>query len=56
MSEDLTEGFVCSNLSDDLSGLSLKEIPIETHYGTERSSTHVIYALRFFIKVIKYQK
>ena len=29
MSEDLTEGFVCSNLSDDLSGLSFKEIPIE---------------------------
>ena len=33
----------------------IKEIPIETHYGTERSSTHVIYALRFFIKVIKYK-
>ena len=29
MSEDLTEGFVCSNLSDDLSGLSFKEIPTE---------------------------
>ena len=29
MSEDLTEGFVCSNLSGDLSGLSFKEIPIE---------------------------
>ena len=29
MSEDLTEGFVCSDLSDDLSGLSFKEIPIE---------------------------
>ena len=28
MSEDLTEGFVCSNLSDDLSGLSIKEIEI----------------------------
>ena len=29
MSEDLTEGFVCSNLSGDLSGLSFKKIPIE---------------------------
>ena len=29
MTEDLTEGFVCSNLSDDLSGLSFKEVPIE---------------------------
>ena len=29
MTEDLTEGFVCSNLSEDLSGLSFKEIPIE---------------------------
>ena len=29
MTEDLTEGFVCSNLSGDLSGLSFKEIPIE---------------------------
>ena len=28
MSEDLTEGFVCSNLSDDLSGLSFKEIKL----------------------------
>ena len=29
MTEDLTEGSVCSNLSGDLSGLSFKEIPIE---------------------------
>ena len=28
MSQDLTEGFVCSNLSDDLSGLSFKEIKL----------------------------
>ena len=28
MSEDLTEGFVCSNLSDDHSGLSFKEIKL----------------------------
>ena len=28
MSQDLTEGFVCSNFSDDLSGLSFKEIKL----------------------------
>ena len=30
MSKDLTEGFVCTNLSDDLSNLSIKEIPIQS--------------------------
>ncbi len=33
--------------------LRIKEIPIETLYGTERSSTHIIYALRFFFKTLK---
>ena len=32
---------------------SIKEIPIETFYGTERSSIHFIYAVRFFFKTIK---
>ena len=30
-------------------GKYIKEIPIETFYGTERSSVHLIYALRFFL-------
>ena len=30
MSKDQTEGFVCTNLSDDLSNLSIKEIPIQS--------------------------
>ena len=30
----------------------IKEIPIETFYGTERSSVHLIYAIRFFFKTI----
>ena len=33
-------------------GKYIKEIPIETFYGTERSSVHLIYALRFFLKTI----
>tara|TARA_B100000900_G_scaffold397362_1_gene397612 strand:- start:344 stop:1069 length:726 start_codon:yes stop_codon:yes gene_type:complete len=33
-------------------GKFIKEIPIETFYGTERSSVHIIYALRFFLKTI----
>ncbi len=33
-------------------GKYIKEIPIETFYGTERSSVHLIYALRFFFKTI----
>ena len=28
----------------------IKEIPIKTFYGTERSSFHLIYAVRFFLK------
>ena len=34
---------------------NIKEIAINTFYGTERSSFHVIYAARFFYKVIKYK-
>ena len=30
----------------------IKEIPIETFYGSERSSIHLIYAIRFFLKMI----
>ena len=33
----------------------IKEIPIETIYGTERSSIHFIYALRFFYKTILFK-
>ena len=33
----------------------IKEIPIKTFYGTERSSVHLIYALRFFLKTIKFK-
>ena len=33
----------------------IKEIPIETIYGTERSSIHFIYAIRFLLKVFKYR-
>jgi hypothetical protein len=32
--------------------LIIKEVPILTRYGTERSSTHIIYALRFLKKII----
>jgi len=32
--------------------LSIKEIPIITIYGNERSSVHLIYALRFFFETI----
>lgn len=31
-------------------GKKIKEVPIKTFYGTERSSVHFIYALRFFYK------
>ena len=34
---------------------NIKEIPIKTFYGDERSSFHVIYALRFFYKVLKFK-
>ncbi len=33
----------------------IKEIPIKTIYGTERSSIHLIYAVRFFYKVILFK-
>ena len=32
--------------------LEIKEIPIKTIYGSERSSMHVIYALKFFFETI----
>ena len=32
--------------------LPIEEIPIDTYYGTERSSTHIVYAIRFFFKTI----
>ncbi|MDA9604517.1 glycosyltransferase family 2 protein [Candidatus Pelagibacter sp.] len=35
--------------------LTIKELPIETYYGNERSSMHIIYALRFFYKIFKYK-
>ncbi len=30
----------------------IKEIPIKTFYGTERSSIHLVYAVRFFFKTV----
>lgn len=33
----------------------IKEIAIRTFYGSERSSIHFIYAIRFFYKVIKFK-
>ena len=33
--------------------LKIKEIPIKTIYGTERSSVHLEYALKFFFETIK---
>jgi GT2 family glycosyltransferase len=33
----------------------IKEVAINTFYGTERSSFHIIYAIRFFYKVMKYK-
>ena len=35
--------------------LVIKETPIETIYGTERSSIHFIYAIRFLLKIFKYR-
>jgi hypothetical protein len=32
--------------------LIIKEVPILTRYGSERSSAHIIYALRFLKKII----
>ena len=32
--------------------LKIKEFAIKTYYGTERSSIHFIYAVRFFIKTV----
>ena len=34
---------------------NINEIPIRTFYGTERSSMHLIYALRFFYEIIKFR-
>ena len=33
----------------------IKEIPIKTFYGTERSSIHLVYAVRFFFKTILFK-
>ncbi len=33
----------------------IKEIPIKTFYGTERSSIHLEYAIRFFFKTIMFK-
>ena len=35
--------------------LLIKEIPIKTFYGTEKSSIHIVYAVRFFFKMFKYK-
>ena len=35
--------------------LTIKELPINTFYGNERSSVHLIYAMRFFFKTLKYK-
>ena len=35
--------------------LKIKEIPIKTFYGNERSSIHIVYAIRFFLKTIKFK-
>ena len=35
--------------------LKIKEIPIKTFYGNERSSIHIIYAIRFFLKTLKFK-
>ena len=33
---------------------SIEEIPIRTIYGSERSSIHLIYAIRYLLELIKY--
>ena len=33
----------------------IKEIGIKTFYGSERSSMQIIYAIRFFLKVLKFK-
>ena len=33
----------------------IREIPIKTFYGTEKSSVHLIYAIRFFFKTITFK-
>jgi len=32
--------------------LKIKEIPIQTIYGDEKSSTHIIYALKFILETL----
>jgi len=34
---------------------TIRELPIDTYYGTERSSMHITYAVRFFLRVLKYK-
>lgn len=33
----------------------IREIPINTYYGTERSSIHIVYAIRFFLKIFRFK-
>ena len=35
--------------------LKITEIPIKTYYGSERSSIHLLYAMRFFFKILKFK-
>ena len=35
--------------------LIIKELPINTFYGNERSSVHLIYAMRFLFKTLRYK-
>ena len=32
----------------------INEIPIQTFYGTERSSAHFVYAIRYFFELLKF--
>ena len=56
--KDFNNGFLFDldvRLKLTKNNLSIKEIPIKTRYGTERSSFHFKYALNFFIKIIFYK-
>ena len=56
--KNLDDGF-CFDIDMRLlltkNNLRIKEIPIKTFYGNERSSIHLIYAIRFFLKTIKFK-
>ena len=53
----ITEGF---NFDQQLRlqcvkhNLKINEIPIQTYYGTERSSVHLVYAIRYFFELIRF--